>query len=65
MKKKAERLKSFWPNGDASVPFVFCNVVGIEKVTDTEFEDEVCVGQESKYNEKEANKIVNCSYLHW
>ena len=58
MEKKAKRLERFWPNGDSSVPFVFCDVVGIEEVTDTEFIDEVRVGQESKYNQKEAKKIV-------
>lgn len=57
-KAMGKQLKSFWPNGDLSVPFVFCDVVGTEEVTDTEFIDEVRVGQESKYNQKEANKIV-------
>jgi len=63
MENKAKRLKSFWPNRDPSFPFVFCDVVGVEEVTDTEFIDEIRVGQESKFNEKEANKIVRCITL--
>ena len=59
MENKAKRLKSFWPNDGQSVPFVFCDVVGVEEVTDTEFIDEVHVGQESKYNQKEAIKTVS------
>lgn len=60
MEKQAESLRKFWPNYDADTvtPFVFCDVVGTEKVTDTEFIDKIRVGHESKYNPKEADKIV-------
>ena len=59
MEIKAKSLKTFWPNQDPATPFVFCDVIGTEKVTDTEFIDKVRVGQESKYNPKEADKIVS------
>ena len=56
MEKKAKTLRTFWPNSDT--PFAFCDVIGTEKVTDTEFIDKICVEQESKYNPEEADKIV-------
>lgn len=56
MEKKAKSLKTFWP--DPTKPFVFCDVIGNEKVTDTEFINKTRVGQESKYNPEEADKIV-------
>ena len=59
MEIKAKSLKTFWPNQDPAAPFVFCDVIGTEKVTDTEFINKVRVGQESKYNPKEADKIVS------
>ena len=37
---------------------MFCDVIGTEDVTDTEFIDKIRVGQESKSNSKEADKIV-------
>ena len=58
MENKAKSLKTFWPDCDPTTPFVFCDVVGTEKVTDTEFIDKIRVGQESKYNPEEADKIV-------
>ena len=58
MESKAKSLKIFWPNHNPDIPFVFCDVVGTEKVTDTEFIDKIRVGQESKYNPEEADKIV-------
>ena len=58
MRNKAKNIKKFWPNYNPAAPFVFCDVIGTEKVTDTEFIDDIRVGQESKYNPKEADKIV-------
>ena len=58
MENKAKNLKTFWPNCDPTMPFVFCDVIGTEKVTDTEFIDRIFVGKESKYNPQEADKIV-------
>lgn len=65
MEIKAKSLKTFWPNynQDPHTPFVFCDVVGTEKVTDTEFIDKIRVGQESKYNPKEADKIVSIASI--
>ena len=56
--KAKKNLKTFWPNQDPTMPFVFCDVIGTEEVTDAEFIDKIRVGQESKYNPKEADKIV-------
>ena len=64
MRKKAKRLENFWPDRDPTVPFVFCDVIGTEKVTDTEFIDDIRVGQESKFNPKEAEKIVRIIKVH-
>ena len=61
MRKKAKHLKTFWPNWDPTTPFVFCDVIGTEQVTDTEFIDDIRVGQESKSNPEEADKIVSTS----
>ena len=70
MEHKAMKLKNFWPNQDPAIPFVFCDVIDTEEVfvfcdvidteevTDTEYIDKIRVGQESKYNPEEANKIV-------
>ena len=58
MKIKANKLKKFWPNQNAATPFVFCDIVGTEAVTETEFINKTRVGQESKFNEQEADKIV-------
>ena len=58
MENKAKSLKTFWPNCDPTIPFVFCDVIGTEMVTDTEFIDKIRVGQESKYNPEEVDKIV-------
>ena len=61
MKSKAKKLERFWPNHESTAPFVFCDVIGSEKVTDTEYVDKIHVGHESKFNPKEADKIViNC-----
>ena len=62
MENKSKYLKKFWPNQDPTTPFVFCDVIGTEEVTDTEFINKVRVGQESKYNPKEADKIVRITY---
>ena len=66
MENKAKNLKMFWPDCDPTMPFVFCDVIGTEKVTDTEFIDRTRVGQESKYNSQEADKIVRTviTYLY-
>ena len=50
-------LISFWPQG-AIKPFVFCDMIGKEAVNYTGQEGTARVGLESKYNEKEAKKIV-------
>ena len=64
MEVKAKKtLKTFWPNQDPTMPFVFCDVIGTEEVTDAEFIDKIRVGQESKYNPKEADKIVRISNI--
>ena len=66
MQEKSKKLKKFWPNGNSLAPFVFCDVVGKEEITDTEYIDRTRVGQESKFNNKEANKLVRlhiCVYI--
>ena len=69
MQEKSKKLKRFWPNSNSLAPFVFCDVVGKEEVTDTEYINKTRVGQESKFNSKEANKIVRhciiiCCHMH-
>ena len=59
METKAGILKPLWPNKNPSTPFVFCDVNGTEDVTDTEFVSKTRVGQESKFNNQEADKIVS------
>ena len=58
MEIKAIKLKTLWPNHDPLMPFVFCDLVGTEKIADAQFIDKIRVGQESLYNPEEANKIV-------
>lgn len=60
METKANRLKRLWPNRNPSTPFVFCDLIGMEEITDTEFVSTTRVGQESKFNIHEADKIVSC-----
>ena len=64
MRTKTNKLKKFWPNRNSATPFVFCDVIGTEKVTETEFISKTRVGQESKYNSIEADKIVRY-YKHF
>ena len=65
MENKSNHLRKFWPNQDPTIPFVFCDVIGTEEVTDTEFINKVRVGQESKYNPKEADKIVRIISMNY
>lgn len=58
MENKAKKLKTFWLNHDPPIPFVFCDVIGTVKITDTQYINKVRIGQESLYNPEEANKIV-------
>ena len=64
MEIKANKLKQLWPNKNPSTPFVFCDVIGTEAVTDTEFVSKTRVGQESKFNNQEADKIVSLGTLY-
>jgi len=63
MKIKTNKLKKFWPNRNSATPFVFCDVIGTEGITETEFISKTRVGQESKFNNLEADKIVR-HYRH-
>ena len=51
------RLNRFWPK--SGKPFLFCDVIGKEKVDHTGQKGSSGVGQESKYNVEEAIKIVS------
>ena len=50
----------FWPGGPRK-PFVFVHVEGTESESHTGRKGKARVGLESKYNEKEARKIVSAS----
>ena len=50
----------FWPCGPRK-PFVFVHVEGIESESHTGRKGKARVGLESKYNKKEAEKIVSVS----
>ena len=54
---KEALLSRFWPKGKEK-PFVFCDVVGQEGESHTGQKGMARVGLGSKYNEKEAKKIV-------
>ena len=56
-KNREARLRGFWPQR-RSRPFAFCDVVGREAETHTGQKEMSRVGLESKYNVKEAQKIV-------
>ena len=59
VKNRAEevaRLQEFWPQ--KGIPFVFCDIIGSEGVHIGQ-KGKARVGIESKYNEKEARKIVS------
>ena len=51
------RIQDFWPRGRKR-PFAFCDVIGKEAETHTGQKEMTRVGLESKYNVKEAQKIV-------
>ncbi len=57
---KEAHLNGFWPGGKWK-PFVFCDVVGTEGESHTGQKSTARVGVESKYNEREAVKIVSSS----
>lgn len=50
-------LHDFWPN-TRKRPFVFCDIIGSEVESHTGQKGTARVGLESKYNVKEAKKIV-------
>ena len=60
--EKEAHLSQFWPQGKHK-PFVFCDVVGQEGESHTGQKGMARVGLESKYNEKEAKKIVRILIL--
>lgn len=57
MKTPEAHLK-FWPQGE-NKPFVFVNVVGRERSEHTGRRGKEKVGEESKFNSDEAEKIVS------
>ncbi len=56
-RNKEAHLRGFWPKGKQK-PFVFCDVVGTVGESHTGQKGSARVGVESKYNVKEAEKIV-------
>ena len=54
--KEVTSLKEFWPQ--KGIPLVFCDIIGSEGVHIGQ-KGKARVGIESKYNEKEARKIVS------
>jgi len=61
-KDREARIHRFWPQG-RNRPFAFCDVIGREAETHTGQKEMTRVGLESKYNVKEAQKIVRNLYL--
>ena len=60
--RKLQRLDNFWPRGTMK-PFAFCNVVGSEDEHRTSQDTAAPVGVESKKNNREAKKIVSCTWM--
>ena len=56
--RQAGELGRFWPGGKLK-PLMFCNVIGEEKEVHSGWKEKAKVGQESKFNEKEARQIVS------
>ena len=56
-----KRLERFWPR--RGKPMVFCNVIGEEDEVHTGKKGKARVGLESKFNVKEAKKIVSMAVL--
>ena len=56
-RRDVARLADFWPQW--GIPFVFCDIIGEENEVHTGRKDKARVGLESKFNVKEARKIVS------